>query len=127
MWNYDKNRSKKRYYSGHSDSESNKAKQCKQRGPSDDLSVSVSEVLSEANSVLFDDNPNVCSGECSVDSDKSVFVSEDDGGVKAGKIADVGGQPKNKDLMDFMKNMRKSMSERLDVMEKKLGALDTLE
>jgi len=36
----------KRYYSGHSDSESNKAKQCKQRSPSDDFSFSVSEVLS---------------------------------------------------------------------------------
>ena len=51
--------------------------------------------------MLFDDNPNVCSSECSVDPDKSVFVSEDDGGVKAGKMADVGGQPTNKDIMDL--------------------------
>jgi len=54
-----------------------------------------------------------------VDANISVFVSEDGGDERVGNMADIGGQPTNKDLMVFMKTMRKSMSDRLDVMEKK--------
>lgn len=58
-----------------------------------------------------------------MDVNRSVFVNEDDGdggNERAGKMADNGGQPTNKDLT-------RNMSDWLGVMERKLGALKTLE
>ena len=49
--------------------------------------------------MLFEDTSNlkVCSSECCVDANISVFVSENGGDERAGKMADIGGQPTNKD------------------------------
>jgi hypothetical protein len=115
------NKRKQRNSSDNSgDNSGSVTKQCKQRGPSEEISdaidSTVSEVLSKANAVLYDDltvsdSVNSCVFGNSVDS------------CSKSNMADKGRDPTNKDLMDLMK----SINDRLVSMEAKLGTLKILE
>ncbi|XP_052820392.1 uncharacterized protein LOC128246240 [Mya arenaria] len=112
---------KDRNSSGNSSENVNKSKVSKQRGPSEDLNQSVSDILSQANAVLYAEN-----SDADKNGDSSVFVSEETEGEVVGgaaKMAEGGRQPTNKDLMDCMKAMNSKLSE----MEKKLGTIEVLE
>ena len=123
-----RNKRKARNSSGSNSDSTDSTNQCKvfkPRGPSEETEkcLSVSVVLDQANAVLYED-----SKEDSIDSnqdclDSSVFV-EYSGGDQASKMADGGkAEPTLRDVMDCMKGM----SERLETMERKLGAIESLE
>lgn len=113
------NKRKDRNSSGNDAANDNNRKIVKLRGPSSDseqVSLSISELLNETNSVLYNE----------VNYDSSVFTVNTD--VNAGKsdivenMAD-NSEPTNRDIMNCLQGISKR---RLDV-ETKLGALDLLE
>lgn len=98
-----------------------KCKVTKTRGPSDDSigDISVSEVLCRANAVLYEEcvDPNMSSAS-------NVFLN---GAEEVSKMAEGGREPTNRDLMIALKDNMRDISDRLEAMGRKLGAIEVLE
>lgn len=116
MGNNKNNKRKTRNSSDNSSGTASKSKQFKQRGPSDDLDISVSEILNQANSVLYNEEKNI-----------SVFLAENDLSDKTvitAKMAECRDkEPTNSDIMKCLL----TISDRIGAVEKKLNTLDQLE
>ena len=118
-----RNKRKKRNSSGsNSDSGVTKVKQCKLRGPSAEKCVSISDVLGEANTVLYEGYEGPVDKVCL---DNSVFEECEDrsSARNAAKMATGGKEPTMADLMDC----KKGITDRLVTMERKLGVIEPLE
>ena len=125
-----RNKRKARNSSGSNSDSTDSTNQCKvfkPRGPSEETEkcLSVSDVLGQANAVLYEDTKednNDSNQDCL---DNSVFVPKEySSGELEAKMAEGGKtEPTLRDVMDCMKGM----SERLATMERKLGAIESLE
>ncbi|KAH3853516.1 hypothetical protein DPMN_096041 [Dreissena polymorpha] len=111
---------KDRNSSGNSGSVTNKSKQCKQRGPSDDLNLdtSLSGLLSQVNSVLYKSDLGL---RQSVDTCE-VFVSGGESDVR-NKMASAGVQP----CINALTETIQLLVQRVCSIEKKLDCIQSLE
>lgn len=109
-----KSKRKERNSSDDSDSV-NKSKAFKPRGPSEEQNVLVSDILSQANSVLYDENADT-------EINTSVFLAYLFDNKIPNDMAE-GKEPSNKDLMIYLQGINK----RLDAFEVKLGVIEELD
>lgn len=128
-----KKKSKKRKYRNSSGTDSEvvgDCKQPKQRGPSGDCNVSVSDILNKTNSVLYGDNSTVAdsvfdSSACcdSVMNEESGCNSCEDKSVADMAESDARKEPTNRDIMDCLQ----AIGKRIDTVEQKLKSIEELD